>query len=396
MSVPLDRLYNFIHDLCNHDIIIYRFYPHGSKNPADCSQLITRNSDFDAMFMVCHDQEPLTLDLYNNRIPRAMHTLIRHQFFLYDKVLLLHSEQNSLPLAVFEQDDAIGVYWWSHAVIARDWFRYAEVDPVLPCTSSPKYDFLIYNRAWSGTREYRLKFAELVATSGIYQNCYMNFSATDNGQSCYDYGFSNPNFKIQHPDLAQYFRKNTATANYSADYDSNDYAQCGIEVVLETLFDDQRWHLTEKSLRPIACGKPFILAATPGSLKYLQSYGFKTFDAWIDESYDNIQDPYERLVAITKTMQQFSNMAPEQKQQMLKEMQEVCNYNRNRFFSDEFMQLILDELTTNLDAGVDKMQLHIGVHFKKIIRALGSVAKCKLLISRQELVETWTRLRKTR
>jgi hypothetical protein len=396
MSVPLDRLYNFIHDLCDHDIIIYRFYPHGSKNMSNCSPLLPRFQKFDGMYMVCHDQEPLTLELYNISLPRKIHTLIRQQFFLYDKVLLLHSEQNSYPLTVFEQDDAIGVYWWSHAVIARDWFRYAEVDPALPCTSSPKYDFLIYNRAWLGTREYRLKFAELVATSGLYQNCYMNFSDTDNNQSCYNYSFSNPNFKIHHTDLAQYFRKNTATANYSADYDSNDYAQCGVEVVLETLFDDSRWHLTEKSLRPIACGKPFILAATPGSLKYLQSYGFKTFDAWIDESYDNIQDPYERLVAITKTMQKFSSMAPEHKKQMLVEMQEVCNYNRDRFFSDEFMQLILNELTTNLDAGVDKMQLHIGDRFKKTIRAVGSVANCKSIISRQELVETWTRLRKTR
>jgi hypothetical protein len=95
-------------------------------------------------------------------------------------------------------------------------------------------------------------------------------------------------------------------------------------------------------------------------------------------------------------MQQFSDIPLEQKKQMLNEMQEVCNYNRDRFFSDEFMQLILNELTTNLDAGVDKMQLYIGDRFKKIIRALGSVAKCEPFISRQALVETWARLRKTR
>jgi uncharacterized protein YejL (UPF0352 family) len=95
-------------------------------------------------------------------------------------------------------------------------------------------------------------------------------------------------------------------------------------------------------------------------------------------------------------MQQFSNMSSEQKQQMLNEMQEVCNYNRSRFFSDEFMQLILNELTTNLNAGVEKMQLYVGEYFKKTIRALGSVEKCEPLISRQALVETWTRLRKTR
>jgi hypothetical protein len=48
--------------------------------------------------------------------------------------------------------------------------------------------------------------------------------------------------------------------------------------------------LTEKALRPIACGQPFILAATPGSLQYLRSYGFKTFSGYIDETYDTIQE----------------------------------------------------------------------------------------------------------
>jgi hypothetical protein len=68
--------------------------------------------------------------------------------------------------------------------------------------------------------------------------------------------------------------------------------------VLETLFDDHRWHLTEKSLRPIACGKPFVLMATPGSLQYLRQYGFKTFDGLIDETYDSIQNPKQRLQAV--------------------------------------------------------------------------------------------------
>jgi hypothetical protein len=33
-----------------------------------------------------------------------------------------------------------------------------------------------------------------------------------------------------------------------------------------------------------------MLLAAPGNLAYLKSYGFKTFDSVIDESYDTIQD----------------------------------------------------------------------------------------------------------
>ena len=147
MSVPLDRLYNFIHDLCNHDIIIYRFYPHGSKKISDCKPLLTMSlpkvQEYTSMRMVCHDQEPLNLSFYNYDLTRVMHRLVQEKILPYDKVLLLHSEKNSNVLEHFEHDDAIGVYWWSHAIIARDWFRYATVDLMLDAVHKIKYDFLI-------------------------------------------------------------------------------------------------------------------------------------------------------------------------------------------------------------------------------------------------------------
>ena len=83
--------------------------------------------------------------------------------------------------------------------------------------------------------------------------------------------------------------------------------------MLETLFDDTRWHLTEKSLRPSACGKPFMLAATAGSLQYLRSYGFKTFSGLIDESYDLIVEPHLRLQSIAQEMQRISQLSPNKK-----------------------------------------------------------------------------------
>ena len=118
--------------------------------------------------------------------------------------------------------------------------------------------------------------------------------------------------------------------------------------MLETLFDDDRLHLTEKSLRPIACGQPFILAATHGSLEYLRSYGFKTFDGIIDESYDLIEDPLKRLQAIIYSMNQIAAWSKEEQHYKLMQMQQIADYNRQYFFSDEFFNLIIKELTENL------------------------------------------------
>ena len=32
MSIPLDKLYHYLQDIINEDIIIYRWFPHGSRN----------------------------------------------------------------------------------------------------------------------------------------------------------------------------------------------------------------------------------------------------------------------------------------------------------------------------------------------------------------------------
>ena len=62
MSVPLDRLYNFLHDVVDHDITIYRFWPHGSKK-LEHLEPITENENWvqnmTRPMVIFHDQEPL-------------------------------------------------------------------------------------------------------------------------------------------------------------------------------------------------------------------------------------------------------------------------------------------------------------------------------------------------
>ena len=67
MTIPLDRLYNFLDDVVDQDIIIYRWNPHGSKlledllPLKDCSLLQL----FSTPVVICHDQEPLNYYLYS-------------------------------------------------------------------------------------------------------------------------------------------------------------------------------------------------------------------------------------------------------------------------------------------------------------------------------------------
>jgi hypothetical protein len=155
--------------------------------------------------------------------------------------------------------------------------------------------------------------------------------------------------------LENHFPVSSAHSHYSADFDINDYNATDIEVVLETLFDDDRLHLTEKSLRPITVGQPFILAGTAGSLEYLRSYGFKTFSSVWDESYDLVEDPAERLIQIAELMKYISTWLPHQRERNMSQAQAIADYNRQHFFSQEFFNRVTDELKTNLTSAFEQL-----------------------------------------
>jgi hypothetical protein len=367
MNIPLDRLYHYIENIAEEiygdRVIIYRFWPHGSKNIQDLSVLHNGNW-FDGTILPliwCHDQEPLNHGFYKkcaDNLPRdpfndpPINLNLRRNIF--EKNFLLHSEKRSKNLEKHHLDkELISIYYWSHALIARDWFRYAEHETF---EKGVKKTFLIYNRAWSGTREYRLRFSDLLIKRGLVDKCQSSCNAIDPDLNLHysNHTFVNPQWQPIHI-LENFLHPTTADSTSSADFNTNDYNLTDIEVVLETLFDDDRLHLTEKTLRPIACGQPFILGATQGSLEYLRSYGFQTFGNLWNESYDQIANPGERLIAIIDLMQQIAGWDTKTRTDKMAQAISIANYNRRWFFSKEFFDLTVNELKTNLKLAFEEL-----------------------------------------
>jgi hypothetical protein len=88
----------------------------------------------------------------------------------------------------------------------------------------------------------------------------------------------------------------TACAHYG-----NIWNKYQIEVVSETDCMDNFW-FTEKTANCLATGKPFVLVSGQGSLKRLESMGFKTFGDILDQSYDSASDPYTRIKRLTHSL----------------------------------------------------------------------------------------------
>jgi hypothetical protein len=380
MTIPLDRLYNYINDstrrLRGDNVVIYRFFPHGSKKISDLSMVVDQPSSYCwsnlRVEVFCNDQEPLNYYLYDNQGEHLdgnkeyLEIFNQHNITfpsynfrgpiktIWDQALLIHSEKRSEQLELYKNCQFIPIYYWSHAVIARDWFRYAEH---VGQKKQSKKTFLIYNRAWSGTREYRLKFTELLIRNQLEKICQTTITPIEPQLDIHysQHKFNNSAWKPA-SQLENYIPPNTVTSCYSADFDIVDYESTDIEVVLETLFDDTRLHLTEKSLRPIACAQPFILVGTWGSLEYLRSYGFKTFDSVWDENYDQILDPVERMNAIIMLMTHIAGWDLQTKQIKLQQALAIAEYNKSLFFSNNFFNLVINELNTNLKLGFEELE----------------------------------------
>jgi len=103
-----------------------------------------------------------------------------------------------------------------------------------------------------------------------------------------------------------------------------------IEVVLETNVYECGWW-TEKTAKCLVAGKPFILLGTLGQLTELKKLGFKTFDPWINESYDSEPNADKRFDMIKTELRRIASLSIIDREKMLLEVNKIADYNRTNY-----------------------------------------------------------------
>ena len=120
-------------------------------------------------------------------------------------------------------------------------------------------------------------------------------------------------------------------------------------LVTETVATGRRHHITEKTFKPIALGMPFVIVGTKGSLKYLKSYGFKTFEEIWDESYDDASDD-ERIQKIADLLYNLNRLSIKEKQNLFNQAQSILQHNWDHFYKGGFESILWTELTNMLES----------------------------------------------
>lgn len=375
----LEKFYDIIYENLLRPLTIdyIHFNQFGSTDPNDLNHR-TRTSNRLKLYSrsaIAYDQEPMhgnlvsklwDPSLFNDqhltdkRIDKWLvglsgfyHHGMKH--FAPDLFLLANSEHsNEKNKFLSTLDNFHDWYYFYHGFAALDWF--GNIPYRRPIKQYSRV-FITFNNLYTENRSYRLSMIARLLDQGLDQHGYISMSQHDIVAKIRGEIF-NSESKLSREDRKLIYqtllpappRLVIDTDDHHGALSANDILETmclGLwHIVGETVYYDERLHLTEKIFKPIVAKRPFLLAGAPGNLAYLKSYGFQTFDRWIDESYDSESDPVRRMDMIVAEVKKLCHLSPAELDVMYAEMTEVLEYNFNWMYGG-FRKVIVDEMVNN-------------------------------------------------
>lgn len=125
--------------------------------------------------------------------------------------------------------------------------------------------------------------------------------------------------------------KHDLNFNLACNITLDDYRKTFVSLITETLVSEGTLFLSEKIWKPIIVGHPFLVYGNRHTLKYLKSLGYKTFDKWFDESYDEEPDEFKRAKLIVNEIEKYKNLSTEELIEIRKDMYQICLHNKMLF-----------------------------------------------------------------
>jgi hypothetical protein len=361
--LQIDHIYEFLYQELFKDFSFW-YLTTGAPRPGNINlhdiSIFTHKEIADRKIMF-YDQEPFISEMYDPYMAR---------FSLSQCPGALVTSEHSEEVNLFVKNhDLKNLYYFFHGFAALDWYRgYHALNYNKSIVKTYNYDFITFNRIITNDRSYRIYFVSLLNEHKLLNNGLVSFNVTDNLFDDWRDEVSDPNSKLSEQ-AKQHAEEHLVNidklvidraelpGSASADIPRNvqGWFYPGKEppnvdalwhIVTETVFYYDKLHLTEKIFKPVVSKQPFMLLAAPGNLAYLKSYGFKTFEGIIDESYDLIEDNDLRTEAVVKQLAWYCSLSDSEKISVMRAIEPIVMHNFHHFYND-FKHIIAKELITN-------------------------------------------------
>jgi len=301
------------------------------------------------------DQEPIHLNIH---MPTFRH-VVTSNIGMSGTPYIVTSEKHSENIEyICDQFGWKSLYYFFHGWAALDWYRGYDRTFLItpPAERKITKTFIAPNRIIAGERQHRLEVLYHIFKNRMLDN-HISCPETCPAENISIHDAIKP-LASKYPDIESIFAQQTIPINFANETDHpmhscwlslfDESAESLLYLVTETVATGRRHHITEKTFKPIALGMPFVIVGTRGSLEYLRSYGFRTFEGIWDESYDSAEDDV-RIARIASLLRSLDELPAEVKQDLFDAAQEVIEHNWNHFYNGGFEAVLWQELQEMLN-----------------------------------------------
>ena len=291
------------------------------------------------------------VDRSNNN--RAIRKIPRGKDFTNPGYLVTSERDSENVEAVCNKFHWKPLYYFFHGWAALDWYRGYDRTFLITSLVDRKIakTFIAPNRIIAGERQHRLEVLYHIFKNRMLDN-HISCPETCPAENISIHDAIKP-LASKYPDIESVFAQQTLPINFAGETDHpmhscwlslfDECAESLLYLVTETVATGSRHHLTEKTFKPIAMGMPFVIVGTRGSLEYLRSYGFRTFEGIWDESYD-LEEDSVRIERIASLLRSLDELPAEAKQDLFEQAYEVIEHNWNHFYKGGFEDVLWKEL----------------------------------------------------
>ena len=247
------------------------------------------------------------------------------------------------------------INYFSYEYTALDWDRYAKMHPTLTyhrnTISKQNFNKLFDNKKilrkkyfMSQNRlpkNHRFELGLFLYRNNFLKDGFFSFPKIE------DFNQFGYKFDTSITELKPYVSKFIKSLPYKIDgvnftqkkwsyekFDVEYYLQSYFSIICENQFTDydDQLQFSEKVWKPITNFHPFILLGDRHQIKQLKKWGFKTFEPFIDESYDEIQDTEQRFKKASNQIKKLCKMSRSELHEWYWSIEKTLRHNYYHFY----------------------------------------------------------------
>jgi|SaaInl5LU_22_DNA_1037371.scaffolds.fasta_scaffold08997_5 hypothetical protein len=190
-------------------------------------------------------------------------------------------------------------------------------------------------------RPHRAQLIEELINNDLFDLGYNTIS--NKGNELTNYFSNNPTSKIPNQKFDVLDVSDLININPNNFVPTKQCKRSFVYIATETLVDNTRLFFSEKVYKPIAIGMPFMILGNPGTLKSLKQMGYKTFDKWFNEDYDNDINLSDRIKVITDNLNYYRNFTPCELTNIRSKMRPIIKHNQ-KVYRQQFVEFDAERL----------------------------------------------------